>query len=152
MRRTKFVADLTVSERLNFLLTNRKPRRWLTLGIARFSRIEHPLVSRFAIAAWRLFVDDLRLWEAKKSRFTSLHDCFTRELKPDARPIDIDPRVVISPCDAVIGEFGMVNGFDAVQAKGYPNSIAELFGDESRAEPYRNGHFVTLRLKSITYG
>ena len=35
---------LNFAERLNFLLTNRLPRRWLTLFMGRFSKIENPLV------------------------------------------------------------------------------------------------------------
>jgi len=37
-------AHLTFSERLNFLLTNRLPRRWLTLLMGRFSRMGQPLM------------------------------------------------------------------------------------------------------------
>ena len=48
-----------------------------------------------SIACWRLF-SDLDLSEAKKTEFTSLHDCFTRELKPGLRPFDPDPAVVAS--------------------------------------------------------
>ena len=32
-------------EDINFLLTNRIPRRWLTLFVGWLSKIEHPLVS-----------------------------------------------------------------------------------------------------------
>ncbi len=54
------------------------------------SRIEQPWVCASCIALWRLF-SDLDLSEAKKTRFKSVHDCFTRELKEGARPIDPDP-------------------------------------------------------------
>ena len=54
------------------------------------SRIEQPWVCGACIALWRLF-SDLDLSEAKETRFKSLHDCFTRELKEGARPIDPDP-------------------------------------------------------------
>ena len=55
---------------------------------------------------FRFFADDLDLHEAKKTRFDSLHDCFIRELKDGARPIDPDPEVVVSPCDAIVGACG----------------------------------------------
>jgi phosphatidylserine decarboxylase len=151
MELSRPVARLTPFERLNFLVTNRIPRRWLTLFMGWFSRIENPLVRTMSIACWRLFADDLRLHEAKKSRFRSLHDCFIRELKPGMRPINEDPHVLTSPCDAVIGEFGDVEGLEVIQAKGFPYSIGELFADDARAETYRDGRFVTLRLKSSMY-
>ena len=96
-------------ERLNFLLTNRIPRRWLTLLMGWFSKIEQPLIRDLSIGLWRRFAD-LNLDEAKKSRFTSMHDCFTRELKVGARPIDTDPNVLSSPCDGIIGSCGLIDG------------------------------------------
>ena len=49
-------------EDINFLLTNRIPRRLATQFIAWFSRIEQPLVRDLSIAAWRIFSDlDLRV-------------------------------------------------------------------------------------------
>ena len=55
-----------------------------------FSRIEQPLVRDLSIATWQLFAGSLNLHEAKKTQFASLHDCFIRELKDGARPIDSD--------------------------------------------------------------
>jgi len=37
------------------------------------------------MAIWRACAD-LRLEEASKERFSSIHDCFTRELKPGGLP------------------------------------------------------------------
>src|SRR3990167_4443364 len=88
-------------EDLNFLLTNRVPRIALTRLMVRFSRIESPWLARLSIAVWRLFTD-LDLSDAKLQRFKSLHDCFTRELVPGARTIDLDPSVFTSPCDAIV--------------------------------------------------
>lgn len=147
----KPVSRLSWPERLNFLITNRIPRRWATLFVGRISRIEHRFVANLLISVWRLFVDDLRLEEARKQEFTSLRDCFTRELKDGARPIDKDPTIITSPCDAIVGEFGSTRGFEAIQAKGFPYSIVELLGSPEKAEKYRNSRFVTLRLKSSMY-
>ncbi len=96
------ISALTQQEDLNFLLTNRIPRAALTRFMGWFSKIENPLVRDASIACWRLF-SDLDLTEAKKTEFKSLHDCFTRELKPGLRPLDPDPSIVVSPCDAIIG-------------------------------------------------
>jgi phosphatidylserine decarboxylase len=148
---SKALADRSFGERLNFLLTNRLPRRWLTLFMGRFSRIENPLVRALSIGTWRLFVDDLRLHEAKKQSFTSMHDCFIRELQPGARPIDPDPDVLVSPCDAVIGEHGHVFLGQVLQAKGFPYSLGELLGSEQEAERAEGMRYVTLRLKSSMY-
>ena len=87
-----------IGEDLNFLLTNRIPRRWATRFVGWVSQIEQPLIRDFSIGLWRLF-SDLDLSDAKTTKFKSMHECFTRELKAGARPIDSDPQVMISPCD-----------------------------------------------------
>ena len=137
-------------ERLNFLLTNRIPRRALTIFIGWFSKLENPGVRWMSIGLWRLFTD-LDLSDAKKSRFRSMHDCFTRELKDGARPVDQNRRVVTSPCDAYVGACGSLRGITALQAKGSCYSLHDLLNDPHLVERYRDGEFVTLRLSSSMY-
>lgn len=145
------LARFFLQEDLNFLVTNRIPRRAVTRFMGWFSRIESPVLARASIATWQLFADDLRLDEAKKRRFDSLHDCFIRELRPGARPIDPDPDVVVSPCDAVIGAHGRVDGTLLFQAKGFPYTLADLVASREVATKHEDGYYVTLRLKSNFY-
>ena len=141
---------LLQQEDINFLLTNRIPRRWLTQLMGRLSRIERPWFCAAAIAVWRLF-SDLDLSEAKTQRFNSLHDCFTRELKAGARPIDMDPAVLASPCDALVGASGRIEDGMVLQAKGFPYPLIDLLGDQELVDYYRSGQFATLRLTSSMY-
>jgi phosphatidylserine decarboxylase len=138
-------------ERVNFVITNRVPRRVLTRFMGWFSRIEQPLVRDLSIALFGLFAGDLRLHEAKQTRFDSLHDCFVRELKDGARPIDPDQAVLVSPCDGIVGAFGAIDGTELLQAKGSSYSLQELLGDRLAAERYRGGMYVTLRLTANMY-
>src|SRR5262245_23495029 len=117
----RFWSALLANDALNFLLTNRVPRRLLTHGIAWFSRIERPWVRDLSLAVWRLFAAP-DLSDAKETSFKSMHDCFIRELAPGARIVDPDPTIVASPCDAIVGACGSLSGVDALQAKGsaYP--------------------------------
>src|SRR5256885_11348074 len=144
------IARFTQQENLNFLLTNRIPRAALTRFLGWFSKIENPLVRDFSIACWRLF-SDLDLSEAKKTEFTSLHDCFTRELKPGLRPFDSDPVTVASPSDGIVGAFGRIADTELFQVKGAPYSLLDLLGDPQLVEQHRNGRFITLRLTSSMY-
>lgn len=141
---------LLQQEDLNFLLTNRVPRIALTRAMGWFSQIRNPLLARLSIATWRLFTD-LDLSDARKQRFESLHDCFTRQLVDGARPVDADPSVLCSPCDGIVGACGQVEDTEVFQAKGYPYQLRELFGDAALAERYRDGCYVTLRLTSSMY-
>ena len=143
-------ARLFPLESLNFLLTNRLPRRLATRFMGWFSQIEHPLLARASIAIWRLFAD-LDLSESRTERFASLHACFTRELKPGARPVDADPRLMTSPCDAIVGASGRIHGNELIQAKGSPYSLDELLLNPRVADLYRDGQYVTLRLTSSMY-
>jgi phosphatidylserine decarboxylase len=137
-------------EDINFLLTNRIPRRWLTQFMGWFSKIEQPLLRDLSIGLWRLF-SDLDLSDAKKSEFKSMHDCFTRELKDGARPIDADPSVLVSPCDAIVGACGRIEGTELLQIKGFPYSLLDLLGSPQLVEHYTDGTYVTLRLTSSMY-
>jgi phosphatidylserine decarboxylase len=131
---TRTLIDRIVQqEDLNFLLTNRIP--W---------------VCGASIWLWRLF-SDLDLSEAKLTRFRSLKECFTRELKDGARPIDANPQVLCSPCDALVGACGPVKDGMVLQAKGFPYPLMDLLGDSELVHYYRGGQFVTLRLTSSMY-
>jgi phosphatidylserine decarboxylase len=144
------VAKVSQQEDLNFLLTNRIPRRLATQFVGWFSKIEQPLVRDLSIAVWRLF-SGLDLSEAKTSQFKSMHDCFIRELRDGARPVDDDPGVLTSPCDAIVGTCGPVAGTEVLQVKGFPYALEELFGGPELDEVYRDGQYVTLRLTSSMY-
>lgn len=137
-------------EDLNFLLTNRVPRIALTRFMGWFSQIRSPLLARLSIGVWRLFTE-LDLSEARQQRFASLHECFIRELNPGARLVDPDPAVLTSPCDAIVGACGRVRGGMVVQAKGFPYSIAELFGPTQDTSAFQDGVYVTLRITSAMY-
>ncbi|MGA2895878.1 MAG: archaetidylserine decarboxylase [Xanthobacteraceae bacterium] len=137
-------------EDINFLLTNRIPRRLATQFIGWFSRIEQPLVRDLSIALWRLF-SDLDLTEAKQTEFNSLHDCFVRELRSGARPIDGTAGVLVSPCDAIVGACGKIEDTELFQAKGFPYTLQDLLCDPALVAEHRYGRYVTLRLKSSMY-
>jgi phosphatidylserine decarboxylase len=145
------LARLFLREDLNFLVTNRIPRRLVTKFMGWFSRIEHPWVRDLSLALWRKFAPDLDLADAKHQTFRSLHDCFTRELRPGARAIDPRVDVITSPCDAVVGAHGRIRDGQVIQTKGFPYTLLDLLGDAQLVERHRHGWFVTLRLRSTMY-
>lgn len=148
--RASRIARVFQQEDLNFLLTNRVPRIALTQLMGRFSRIRNPWLTRLSIAVWRLFTE-LDLSDAKRQRFDSLHDCFTRELVLGARPVDARAEILASPCDAIVGACGTVERGQVFQAKGMPYTIGELFGPTQDPSAFEGGRYVTLRLTSAMY-
>jgi len=150
MNARSLIERLSQQEDINFLFSNRIPRRFVTRVIGWWSRIEHPWICNGSIALWRLF-SELDLSEAKTTHFKSLHDCFTRELKPGARPIDMNPQHLVSPCDGLVGECGTIDQGMVLQAKGFVYSLKELLADAQLAQYYEGGQYATLRLTSSMY-
>lgn len=139
-----------VADTLNFVVTNYIPRRFAGRLVGWISHSENPVICAVSLFVWRCFAD-LDLSDAERGRFRSMHDCFTRRLRPGARPIDPDPAVAVSPCDAIVGAFGSVEGGRAMQVKGMDYMLAELLDDPAAAAALEGGIFVTLRLTSAMY-
>jgi phosphatidylserine decarboxylase len=150
MTRRAVLARVFLQEDINFLLTNRIPRQLANRLIGWLSRIEHPLLAQAAIGIWRLFTE-LDLSESTTQRFDSLHACFTRQLKPGARPVDQDPRMITSPCDAIVGACGRIHHDEMIQAKGFAYTLQDLLIDPRFVELYLDGQYATLRLTSSMY-
>lgn len=148
--RRGWLQRLGAQEDLNFLLTNRVPRIALTQLMGHFSRIDSPRLTRLSIAVWRWFTP-LDLSEAAHTEFRSLKDCFTRALKPGARPFDPREDVLCSPSDGIVGACGIVQRGQVYQAKGSPYATADLFGPTQDASAFEGGRFITLRLTSAMY-
>ena len=150
MKIRRSLGQLGAQEDLNFLLTNRIPRLWVTRCMGRISKIENPLLVRFALAIWRTF-SDLNLEEAAPGDYRSIHDIFTRKLREGARTVNMDPSVVASPCDAIVGALGTIEKGQLLQAKGMPYALADLLLDPALCEQLQGGTYLTLRLTSVMY-
>lgn len=154
MKIQKIFQNLAFQEDLNFLLTNRIPRITLTRWMGWWSQLRHPWIVKGSIAVWRLFTD-LDLSESKQQKFASLHECFTRELVPGVRPVDSNPEVMSSPCDAIIGACGEIRGGMVFQAKGFPYTLESLLSSSELIQRWpsllEGGQFVTMRLTSSMY-
>jgi len=144
------IVSIVQHEDLNFLLTNRIPRRLVTQFMGWFAKREEPLVRDLSLRVWQFFAD-LELADAKTTEFKSMHACFIRELKPGARPIARAPSVLVSPCDAILGSSGRVEGDRLIQAKSFWYTLHDLLRDPELVALYKNGTYATLRLTSSMY-
>lgn len=141
---------MSQQEDLNFLLTNRIPRRAVTRFMGWFSKIEQPLVRDASIAAWKAF-SPLELEDAARTEFRSMHDLFTRELKPGARPFNASLEVLASPVDGIVGACGPIEDDRVYQTKGFPYRLSDMLPTDELVERYRDGQYVTIRLPSWVY-
>ncbi len=83
--------------------------------------------------------------------YTSFNDFFTRALKPGARPVGDDASAIISPADGTISQCGALTRGRLIQAKGLSYSASELIGDETLAEQFQGGQFITTYLSPKDY-
>lgn len=139
-----------LNEDINFLVTNRLPRRFATQLVGRIARIEHPLVAKPSLALWKFFAG-VDLSDARTRRFKSLRDGFVRPLRDGARAFDTDPDTLASPCDALVGAHGRIEDDRLYQIKGFPYRLGDLVPNPELVELFRHGSFVTLRLTAGMY-
>lgn len=139
-----------LNEDINFLVTNRLPRRFATKLVGRIARVEHPLIARPSLALWKFFAG-VDLSDARTTRFKSLRDGFVRPLRDGARVFDSDPDTITSPCDALVGAHGRIEGDRLYQVKGFPYTLGDLIPDPELVDRFRDGSFLTLRLTAGMY-
>ena len=139
-----------LNEDINFLVTNRLPRRFATKLVGWLARIEHPLIAKPSLALWKFFAG-VDLSDARTTRFRSLRDGFVRPLRDGARVFDSNPDTIASPCDALVGAHGRIEGDRLYQVKGFPYTLGDLIPDPELVERFRDGSFLTLRLTAGMY-
>jgi len=83
--------------------------------------------------------------------FRTLSEFFIRELKPGIRPVDPDPRVLVSPVDGTVHTFGRIEDDRYLQVDGKTASVTELLGGSQESERFEGGHFAILYLSPKDY-
>lgn len=125
------------------------------------SRIMHA-ITRSEIYWWknnftRWFVKQFKVdmslaMDPDLDNYASFNAFFTRELRPDARPISDQAKTVASPVDGTVSQAGNIKEGRIFQAKGRDYSMLELLGGDVRAsEQFEGGKFATLYLSPRDY-
>ena len=84
--------------------------------------------------------------------FPDFNSFFTRALRPGVRHMPRETQTIACPVDGSISEFGDISDGRLIQAKGREYSLEKLLGgNTNRAEPFRNGKFITLYLSPRDY-
>ncbi len=124
--------------RLMGMLTHSKNKIWKNFFIQQIIRHYH-----------------VNMDEARKPNLDSyacFNDFFTRELKPGVRPFVSQPDAIACPADGAISQYGKINNFDILQAKGKYYTVNELLGgDPTRATLFEDGDFATIYLSPKDY-
>ncbi|KAB1216999.1 Phosphatidylserine decarboxylase proenzyme 1, mitochondrial [Morella rubra] len=88
----------------------------------------------YAYRAWaRAFHSNLEEAALPLDEYACLRQFFVRSLKEGSRPIDQDPRCLVSPVDGTVLRFGELKGARAMieQVKGHSYSVSSLLGPSS---------------------
>ncbi|MCY0877598.1 MAG: archaetidylserine decarboxylase [Firmicutes bacterium] len=131
-------------------LYRRFPRRTWTrmLGWYAKSPWSRPAISFFI----KRYQVDLSELAKPVSDYRTLAEFFSRRLVPGARPLDDDPEVLLSPCDGVLVQQGVLTGGHFIQAKGQTYGVDELLALESDvARKFLNGCYWTIYLHPRDY-
>lgn len=89
--------------------------------------------------------------EGNKDEFGSLHELFTRKLKPGVRTVHQDKLSVVSPVDAVYEDSGKIDSDRTITVKEKNYSIKEMLGDDEALQKYIDGQFIILYLSPSHY-
>lgn len=83
--------------------------------------------------------------------YNSFNDFFSRKLKKEARPINHQEDILVSPADGRLLAYENIETERVVQIKGLNYSLEELIGDKTLADSYQGGSKVIIRLAPSDY-
>lgn len=95
----------------------------------------------------------INLAEAQKdfSQFTSFNDFFIRKLKQDARKINLEPNVIISPADGRILVFPKAHDSMKFYVKNHLFDVESFIGDSQLYNEFKNASMAIIRLAPVDY-
>lgn len=129
------------------------PTHFLSGLMFRLTRIKHEKFKNFFIStfikAYKVDMSDAEF--ERTANYPDFNTFFTRALKPNARPLDPDPKVLISPVDGRVSELGDIRDGTMIQAKGHDYTVSELLGGSKSSALFRNGNFCTIYLAPFNY-
>ncbi len=96
-------------------------------------------------------VDMSEAVEPDPYRYGSFNEFFTRALRADARPIDPNPAMVVSPVDGAVSECGSIERDRLMQAKGRYYTLGGLLAEHPWAKSFEGGSFATIYLAPFNY-
>ena len=111
----------------------------------------------FKNALIRLFVKGFRpdmtdAVEPDPTAYASFNEFFTRALRQGTRPVDADPRAIVSPVDGTVSEAGLLTDDRIMQAKGHDYTLrALLAGNATWERSFAGGTFATIYLAPYNY-
>lgn len=129
------------------------PQQQLSKVAGRLAASRHPYVKRTFIRSFaKAYNVSLDEYERQSlNAYESFNDFFTRELKEDARPIDMTIHGIVSPADGIISQVGQIDDHKLLQAKGRYYDVGQLLADSEDGRYFADGSFATVYLAPSNY-
>jgi phosphatidylserine decarboxylase len=141
-------------DRLFVAMQHVLPQHFLSRIVLRVTRVRLRPVKNLLIKSF-LRGFKVNMSEASQPnplQYPSFNAFFTRSLRAGARPIDIDPGMLVSPVDGTVSQIGRLDGSKLLQAKGHDYTLEALLdGAPEWAQRFRGGAFATLYLAPYNY-
>ena len=131
-----------------------RPSRILSWCVYKFSRIKIRIIKNTLIGRFirRYKIDLSEFQREAKEDYSTFNDFFTREIKPELRPISGLKNAVISPVDGIVVAYGSIDGDTIIQLKNSHYSLHQLVNENDDLKlRYRNGYFATIYLAPNNY-
>lgn len=105
------------------------------------------LDTKFSCILIKSFIknNNINMDEYVKRDYKSYNDFFTREVKPELRPIDNRSEVLISPSDGRVSVYD-INDDSVFTIKNTKYTVESITQSKKAAEIYKGGKFVIVRL------
>lgn len=154
MRERLDLKEIKPSKSLNFLYCSRLgapilricSSRWLAKLYGAFlnSRLSKPDIKKF------IKRHGLDMSEYKPVKYRSFNEFFTREIRPEFRPVDCGEGSLISPCDGKLTVFD-IDKNSVFRVKGFDYSLSGLLKNEMLAKSFEGGICLIFRLTVNDY-
>jgi len=119
----------------------------------KFATTAFPLSLQYIINRFYIYSMKLDMSEFKSPcEYRTLNKLFTRELYKK-REIPKDDNIIISPCDALVSDYGDIKDGKAYQIKGMEYNLSELLGSNYKGfdDKLEGGNFVNMYLSPKDY-
>jgi len=115
--------------------------RWVSRIVGRYmdSRLSKHMIKKFVRK------NNINLDDYYSDNFRCFNDCFTRKIKEDRRPIDMDKNHFISPCDGLLSVY-KIDKDVVLPIKQSSYTISQLFENDNISAKFENGYCLVFRL------
>ena len=147
------MSTLSFGERVVRSAWRLAPQRALSgfVGWGARRTLPRPVRSLLLKSFARKYEIDLAEAERPLDQYTSLHEFFTRKLRPGARSVASGADAVVAPSDGVVCDAGVVSAGKLLEAKGSAFTLSDLLADDELAARLEGGPYLVTYLSPRDY-